>query len=52
MQRKYWIYDMNVMYKECVNSLHGSVFETVALFSNRYGRHILPGVKKWIIRVL
>ena len=33
-------------YKECVNSLNDSVFETVASFSNRYGGHILLGVRE------
>ena len=35
-----------VEYKECTNSLNDSVFETVASFSNRYGGHILLGVKE------
>ena len=35
-----------VEYKECVNSLNDSVFETVASFSNRYGGHILLGVQE------
>lgn len=35
-----------VEYKECVNGLNDSVFETVAAFSNRYGGHILLGVKE------
>ena len=35
-----------VEYKECVNSLNDSVFETVASFSNRYGGYILLGVKE------
>ena len=34
-----------VEYKECVNSLNDSVFETVASFSNRYGGYLLLGVK-------
>ena len=33
-------------YKECVNGLNNSVFETVASFSNRYGGYILLGVKE------
>lgn len=32
-------------YKESVNSLSDSVFETVSSFSNRYGGYILLGVK-------
>ena len=35
-----------VEYKECVNSLNDTVFETVAAFSNRYGGYILLGVKE------
>ena len=35
-----------VEYKECVNALNDSVFETVASFSNRYGGYILLGVKE------
>ena len=35
-----------VEYKECVNGLNNSVFETVCSFSNRYGGHILLGVKE------
>ncbi len=31
-------------YKESVNSLSDSVFETVSSFSNRYGGYILLGV--------
>ena len=34
-----------VEYKECVNGLNDSVFETVASFSNRYGGYLLLGVK-------
>ena len=30
-----------VEYKECVNGLNNSVFETVCSFSNRYGGHII-----------
>lgn len=33
-------------YKESVNSLSDSVFETVSSFSNRYGGYILLGVKE------
>lgn len=33
-----------IEYKECVNGLNDSVFETVCSFSNRYGGHILLGV--------
>lgn len=35
-----------VEYKECVNGLNNSVFETVCSFSNRYGGYILLGVKE------
>ena len=35
-----------VEYKECVNALNDSVFETVASFSNRYGGYVLLGVKE------
>ncbi len=35
-----------VEYKECVNALNDSVFETAASFSNRYGGYILLGVKE------
>lgn len=35
-----------VEYKECVNGLNSSVFETVCSFSNRYGGHMLLGVKE------
>lgn len=35
-----------VEYKECVNGLNNSVFETVCSFSNRYGGHIILGVKE------
>lgn len=35
-----------VEYKECVNELSNSVFETVASFSNRYGGYMLLGVKE------
>ncbi|MCD8222103.1 MAG: putative DNA binding domain-containing protein [Clostridiales bacterium] len=35
-----------VEYKECVNGLNNSVFETVCSFSNRYGGYILLGVQE------
>lgn len=35
-----------VEYKECVNGLNNSVFETVCSFSNRYGGYMLLGVKE------
>lgn len=35
-----------IEYKECVNGLNSSVFETVCSFSNRYGGHVLLGVKE------
>ena len=35
-----------VEYKECVNELNNSVFETVASFSNRYGGYMLLGVQE------
>ena len=35
-----------VEYKECINALNDSVFETVASFSNRYGGYMLLGVKE------
>jgi len=36
---------LTVEFKECVNELGNSVFETVCSFSNRYGGHMLLGVK-------
>ncbi len=35
-----------IEYKECVNGLNDSVYETVRSFSNRYGGHILLGVRE------
>lgn len=35
-----------VEYKECINGLNNSVFETVCSFSNRYGGYILLGVRE------
>ena len=35
-----------VEYKECVNGLNDSVFETVCSFSNRYGGYMLLGVQE------
>ncbi|MBD5544919.1 MAG: DeoR family transcriptional regulator [Lachnospiraceae bacterium] len=35
-----------IEYKECINGLNNSMFETVCSFSNRYGGHILLGVKE------
>lgn len=35
-----------IEYKECVNGLNNSVFETVCSFSNRYGGYMLLGVKE------
>ena len=35
-----------IEYKECVNSLNNSVFETVCSFSNRYGGYMLLGVRE------
>jgi ATP-dependent DNA helicase RecG len=35
---------LTVEYKECVDGLNNSVFETVCSFSNRYGGYILFGV--------
>ncbi|MCD8010982.1 MAG: putative DNA binding domain-containing protein [Lachnospiraceae bacterium] len=35
-----------VEFKECVNGLNNSVFETVCSFSNRYGGYILLGVRE------
>lgn len=35
-----------VEYKECVNGLNSSVFETVCSFSNRYGGYMLLGVQE------
>lgn len=35
-----------VEYKECINALNDSVFETVASFSNRYGGYMFLGVKE------
>ena len=36
---------LTVEFKECVNELGNSVYETVCSFSNRYGGHMLLGVK-------
>ena len=36
---------ITIEYKECVNQIHDSVYETVAAFSNRYGGYIIMGVK-------
>ena len=36
---------LTVEFKECVNELNNSVFETVCSFSNRYGGHLLLGVR-------
>jgi ATP-dependent DNA helicase RecG len=33
-----------VEFKECIDALSNSVFETVCSFSNRYGGHLLLGV--------
>jgi ATP-dependent DNA helicase RecG len=35
---------LTVEYKECVDGLNNSVFETVCSFSNRHGGHIILGV--------
>jgi len=35
---------LTIEYKECINALNNSVFETVCSFSNRYGGHMLIGV--------
>jgi len=35
---------LTVEYKECVNELSNSVWETVCSFSNRYGGHLILGV--------
>jgi ATP-dependent DNA helicase RecG len=35
---------LTVEFKECVNELNNTVFETVCSFSNRYGGHLLLGV--------
>ncbi len=35
-----------IEYKECVNGLNNSVFETVCSFSNRYGGYMFLGVKE------
>lgn len=35
-----------IEYKECINGLNDSVFETVCSFSNRYGGYLLLGVKE------
>jgi len=34
-----------IEYKECVSELNNSVWETVCSFSNRYGGHLILGVK-------
>lgn len=36
---------ITIEYKECLEGLNNSVFETVASFSNRYGGYIIFGVK-------
>ncbi|MDR1687987.1 MAG: putative DNA binding domain-containing protein [Clostridiales bacterium] len=36
---------LTVEFKECVNELSNTVFETVCSFSNRYGGHLLLGVR-------
>ena len=36
---------LTIEYKECIDSLSNSVFETVCAFSNRYGGHLILGVK-------
>jgi ATP-dependent DNA helicase RecG len=36
---------MTVEFKECVNGLNNSVWETVCSFSNRYGGHLILGIK-------
>ena len=36
---------LTVEFKECVSELGNSVYETVCSFSNRYGGHMLLGVK-------
>lgn len=36
---------ITIEYKECINQIHDSVYETVSAFSNRYGGHIIMGVK-------
>lgn len=38
-----------IEYKECVNGLNNSVFETVCSFSNRYGGYLLLGAIFWCI---
>jgi len=35
---------LTIEYKECVNGLNNSVWETICSFSNRYGGHIILGV--------
>lgn len=35
-----------IEFKECINGLNDSVFETVCSFSNRYGGYLLFGVKE------
>ena len=34
-----------IEYKECVDRLSGSVYETICSFSNRYGGHLILGAK-------
>ncbi len=36
---------LTIEFKECSNKLSDSVFETVSSFSNRYGGHLILGVK-------
>ncbi|MDR2196934.1 MAG: putative DNA binding domain-containing protein [Coriobacteriales bacterium] len=35
---------LTIEYKECVDGLNNSVWETVCSFSNRYGGHLILGV--------
>jgi ATP-dependent DNA helicase RecG len=35
---------LTVEFKECVNELNNSVWETVCSFSNRFGGHLILGV--------
>ena len=36
---------LTIEYKECINDISNSVWETVCSFSNRYGGHLILGAK-------
>ena len=43
---------ITIEYKECVNQIHDSVYETVSAFSNRNGGYNIIGVKYVVIPIL